>query len=193
MLVNKSDLDAASSSTNITNLTKDKEDAEAIISSIQDFISTSKEELVGKSFDAIRNQLNNYSILMQHRIKTADALISAIKAANTSLGNYMDGESKLDTADYDTFKTAYDNAVASIDSLNAAINSYNSETSEVSLSSLISQRDQAEATAKKYKRLLDLLDGLPGADGAAYGKLTTGATDSDGFKGLVGEIVTIRF
>ena len=53
MLVYKSDLDEANSSVNVTNLTKDKEDAQAVIGAIQDFISTSKEELIGDSFDAI--------------------------------------------------------------------------------------------------------------------------------------------
>jgi hypothetical protein len=193
MLVNKSDLDDASSSVNINNLTKDKEDAQAVIGAIQDFISTSKEELVGDSFDAIRKQLNNYSILMEYRIKAAEALIQAIKQANTSLGNYMDGEAKLDTDDYESFKAKYEDAVRTIERLTSIINSYDASKSNVSLSSLQSQRAAAEETAKKYKRLMDLLDGLPGADSSAYGSLTSGAADSDSFQGMVGEIVTIRF
>ena len=193
MLVNKSDLDAASSSVNVNNLTKDKEDAQAVINAIQDFISSSKEELVGESFDAIRQQLNNYSILMNRRITAADALISAIKQANTSLGNYMDGEAKLDTDDYDKFKAEYDSAKSTVESLNASISSYDPDEDEVSLSSLISQRDAAEATAAKYKRLMELLEGLPGADGSAYGMLTSGSADSDTFQSMVGDIVTIRY
>ncbi len=193
MLVNKGDLDAASSSVNVNNLTKDKEDAQAVINAIQDFISSSKEELVGESFDAIRNQLNNYSILMNRRITAADALISAIKQANTSLGNYMDGEAKLDTDDYDKFKAEYDSAKSTVESLNARISSYDPDEDEVSLSSLISQRDAAEATAAKYKRLMELLEGLPGADGSAYGMLTSGSADSDTFQSMVGDIVTIRY
>ena len=62
MLVNKSDLEAANSSVGVNNLMKDKEDAQAVIGAIQDFISSSQEVLVGDSFDAIRKQLNNYSI-----------------------------------------------------------------------------------------------------------------------------------
>lgn len=193
MLVYKSDLDEANSSVNVTNLTKDKEDAQAVIGAIQDFISTSKEELIGDSFDAIRKQLNNYSILMQYRIKAADALIAAIKKANDSLGTYMDGEPKLDTDEYDTFKSKYEAALRTVDSLNSRISSYDSDKETVSLSSLISQRDAAEAEAKENKRMMDLLDGLPGADSSAYGSLTSGAADSDSFQGMVGEIVTIRF
>lgn len=193
MLVYKADLDDANSSVNITNLTKDKEDAQAVIGAIQDFISTSKEELVGDSFDAIRKQLNNYSILMQYRIKAADALITAIKKANDSLGSYMDGEPKLDTDEYDSFKAKYEQAKSTVDSLNSRIASYDSTTDTTSLSSLISQRDAAEASAKENKRMMDLLDGLPGADTSALGSLTSGAADSDTFQGMVGEIVTIRF
>ena len=193
MLVYKADLDAASSSANITNLTKDKEDAEALRGAIQDFISSSQDVLIGDSFDAIRKQLNNYGILMQYREKAADALISAIKEANNSLGSYMDGESKLDTDDYDKFKAEYDSAVASVNSLNSRISSYDPDTDTTSLSDLISQRDAAEAKAAEYKRLMNLLEGLPGADSSAYGKLTSGAADSNSLQGMVGEIVTIRY
>lgn len=192
MLVNKSDLEAANSSVGVNNLMKDKEDAQAVIGAIQDFISSSQEVLVGDSFDAIRKQLNNYSILMNHRISAADNLINAIKEANRSLSDYMEGESKLDTDDYDTFKAEYDNAKQSVDNLNSRINSYDSKTETTSLSSLISQRDAAEEKAKKYKKLMELLEGLPGADSSAYGKLTSGSADVDSYKGLVGEIVTIK-
>lgn len=193
MLVNKVDLDDANESTSVNNLKKDKEDAQAVIGAIQDFISSSKEVLVGESFDAIRKQLNNYSILMQYRIRAADSLINALKDANNSLVTYMDGEAKLNTDDYDTFKSEYDKAKQSADSLNARIRSYDSDKETASLSSLESQRDAAEATATKYKKLMDLVEGLPGADSTAYNKLTSGAADADTYRGMVGEIVTIRY
>lgn len=193
MLVNRSDLDAANSSANITNLTKDKEDAQAVMNAINDFNSSSKEVLVGDSFDAIRTQLNNYAILMQERINVADALLTAIKSANDSLANYMDGESKLDTDDYDDFKSIYDKALSDIDSLTARINGYDEDKETTSLESLKSSLATAEATAKKYKRLLDLLEGLPGADSSAYGTLSSGSAEADSFKSSVGEIVTIRY
>ncbi len=192
MLVNKSDLEAANSSKNISNLTKDKEDAQAVIGAIQDFISTSKDVLIGESFDAIRNNLGNYSALMESRIKAADSLIEAIKQANDSLSGYMEGESKLDTDDYDKFKAEYDAACREVESLTSQINNYDYENATVSLASLRSARSAAEETAKKYKHLMELLEGLPGADGTAYGILTGGAADSNTLSSQIGDIVTIK-
>ncbi len=192
MLVNKSDLEAANSSKSISNLTKDKEDAQAIIGAIQDFISTSKDVLIGDSFDAIRNQLNNYSILMNTRIRAADSLIEAIKQANDSLATYMEGESKLDTDDYETFKAEYDSACRAVESLTSQINNYDYDNATVSLESLRNARRAAEEKAKKYKHLMELLEGLPGADGTAYGILTGGAEDSNTLTSQVGDIVTIK-
>lgn len=193
MLVNIADLDAANDSANITNLMKDKEDAQAVMNAIHDFNSTSKEVLVGDSFDAIRTQLNNYAIMMQERINTADSLITAIKSANDSLINYMDEEPKLNTDDYDEFKNLYDKALSEINSLTARINNYDSDKETSSLASLKNSLTTAEVAAKKYKRLLELLDGLSNADNSAYEILNSELSELDSFKKSVGEIITIRY
>lgn len=193
MLVNIADLDAANDSANITNLMKDKEDAQAVMDAIRDFNSTSKDVLVGDSFDAVRTQLNNYAILMQERINTADSLITAFKSANDSLINYMDEEPRLNTDDYDEFKGLYDKALSEINSLTSRINNYDSDKEVASLESLKNSLATAEVTAKKYKRLLELLDGLPSADNSAYETLDSELSELDSFKKSVGEIITIRY
>ena len=98
-LLKKSDLQSANSSgTFMSALISDQEDSQELINSIQDFISSSTDHLKGDAYDAVRAHLETYIPILQTRIKVANSIMEAIKAANNSMIDYMEGVNTLQVA-----------------------------------------------------------------------------------------------
>ena len=187
----KSDLSDANTSRAVTNLEKDKEDTESLINVIQDFIDSSKEVLVGDSFDAVRNHMQEYISILQTRIKIADSLLEAVKNANQTMIDYMGSEDILDTERLDFIKQDLSMQESSLASVNAAISSYDPDKTFGSLDSLYSQRSSLEANIQKLKTKIDLIEKLDAKDAATYSTLMSSETELTGFNNTVGGIRTI--
>ena len=187
----KSDLSDANTSRAVTNLEKDKEDTESLINVIQDFIDSSKEVLVGDSFDAVRNHMQEYISILQTRIKIADSLLEAVKNANQTMIDYMGSEDVLDTERLDFIKQDLSMQESSLASVNAAISSYDPDKTFGSLDSLYSQRSSLEANIQKLKTKIDLIEKLDAKDAATYSTLMSSETELTGFNNTVGGVRTI--
>ncbi len=187
----KSDLSDANTSRAVTNLEKDKEDTESLINVIQDFIDSSKEVLVGDSFDAVRNHMQEYINILQTRIKIADSLLEAVKNANQTMIDYMGSEDVLDTERLDFIKQDLSMQESSLASVNAAISSYDPDKTFGSLDSLYSQRSSLEANIQKLKTKIDLIEKLDAKDAATYSTLMSSETELTGFNNTVGGVRTI--
>ena len=187
----KSDLSDANTSRAVTNLEKDKEDTESLINVIQDFIDSSKEVLVGDSFDAVRNHMQEYINILQTRIKIADSLLEAVKNANQTMIDYMGSEDVLDTERLDFIKQDLSMQESSLASVNAAISSYDPDKTFGSLDSLYSQRSSLEANIQKLKTKIDLIEKLDAKDAAIYSTLMSSETELTGFNNTVGGVRTI--
>lgn len=187
----KSDLSDANTSRAVTNLEKDKEDTESLINVIQDFIDSSKEVLVGDSFDAVRNHMQEYINILQTRIKIADSLLEAVKNANQTMIDYMGSEDILDTERLDFIKQDLSMQESSLASVNAAISSYDPDKTFGSLDSLYSQRSSLEANIQKLKTKIDLIEKLDAKDAATYSTLMSSETELTGFNNTVGGVRTI--
>ena len=175
-LIKKSDLSDANSARAVTNLEKDKEDAENMINVIQDFIDSSTEVLVGDSFNAVRNHLQEYINILQTRIKIADSLLAAIKKANNTMIDYM-GNVLIDG-----IEQAY---------VNAKINSYDPDKYFASLDSLIADRASYEAQINNLKNKIDLMERLDPTDSSTYASLLESEEELTSFKNIVGGVKTI--
>ena len=187
----KSDLSDANTSRAVTNLEKDKEDTESLINVIQDFIDSSKEVLVGDSFEAVRNHMQEYINILQTRMKIADSLLEAVKNANQTMIDYMGSEDVLDTERLDFIKQDLSMQESSLASVNAAISSYDPDKTFGSLDSLYSQRSSLEANIQKLKTKIDLIEKLDAKDAATYSTLMSSETELTGFNNTVGGVRTI--
>ena len=190
-LIKKSDLSDANSARAVTNLEKDKEDAENMISVIQDFIDSSTEVLVGDSFNAVRNHLQEYINILQTRIKIADSLLAAIKKANTTMIDYMGSEDTIDTAKLESTKQTLSMVQNSYDAVNAKINSYDPDKYFASLDSLIADRASYEAQINNLKNKIDLMERLDPTDSSTYASLLESEEELTSFKNIVGGVKTI--
>lgn len=190
-LLNKSDLSEANSSKAIKNLEKDKEDAESMINVIQDFIDSSKEVLVGDSFDAVRNHMQEYINLLQTRIKMADSLIASVKSANETMINYMGVEDTLDTDRLDIYKQQLTLIESNRNSIEARLNNYDADKETVSYSYLKDQLDSLNADVDRYKTKIDLTERLDATDASTYSTLLESEVELTSFKNNVGGVRTI--
>lgn len=189
-LLIKSDLSDANASKLVINLEKDKEDAESLIGVIQDFIDSSKEVLVGDSFDAVRNHMQEYINLLQTRIKIAESLSTAVKNANQTMIDYMGSEDRLDTDELEISRQRLANKKSIYDETVSRINNYSDKEWE-SLDTLTSRRDTLETEINTLNTKIDLTANLVAKDGSVYSTLMQSDVEMSEFKTNIGGINTI--
>lgn len=189
-LLIKSDLSDANASKLVTNLEKDKEDAESLIGVIQDFIDSSKEVLVGDSFDAVRNHMQEYINLLQTRIKIAESLSTAVKNANQTMIDYMGSEDRLDTDELEILRQRLNNKKSIYDETVSRINNYSDKEWE-SLDTLTARRDTLETEINTLNTKIDLTANLVAKDGSVYSTLMQSDVEMSEFKTNIGGINTI--
>ena len=192
-LLLQADLSSANSSKSITCLTNDMDDAKKLIASVENFISSSPEVLKGESFDTVRAHMKLYVDALNKRVTCAENIISAMKSANNTMINYMEGESKIDTAERETVKgqmDAYRSAAAGY--RNRASN-YDSLHERISKAKLESMAYDAEEKAKEMEKKLRLIDNLDSTDSSTYGKFQSATDGINGFKNEVGNITAIKY
>ena len=189
-LLIKSDLSDANASKLVINLEKDKEDAESLIGVIQDFIDSSKEVLVGDSFDAVRNHMQEYINLLQTRIKIAESLSTAVKNANQTMIDYMGSEDRLDTDELEILRQRLANKKSIYDETVSRINNYSDKEWE-SLDTLTARRDTLETEINTLNTKIDLTANLVAKDGSVYSTLMQSDVEMSEFKTNIGGINTI--
>ncbi len=187
----KSDLVEANSSKLVSSLEKDKEDTEALISVIEDFIDSSKEVLVGDSFEAVRNHLQEYINLLQTRLKIADSLFTAVNNANQTMIDYMGTEDKIDSSSIDTLKQQLSLVTTNYDDAVTRINKYDADREWESLDTLCNRRDSLEQEINSLKVKIDLATNLEAKDTSTYSTFLQSEVEITNFKNGVGGIKTI--
>lgn len=187
----KNDLVDANSSKMVTSLEKDKEDTESLIGVIQDFIDSSKEVLVGDSFEAVRNHLQEYINLFQTRIKIADSLINAIKTANQTMIDYMGDEDKIDSSNIDLLKQQLSLIKVSNSDAVEKINKYDSNKNNDRLEDLINRRDTTEAEINRLNNLIDITTNLEQKDASVYSTFLQSEAELTSFNNNIGGVKTI--
>lgn len=191
-LLLKSDLSSANSSKAISTLRTDMDDTQKMISAIEDFISSSDSVLVGASFDTIRSHMQKYVDALNKRVKVDESLVNALIKANTTMINYMDGESKLDTSEREAYQSEAESYRSKASGYLDRINSYNSETETVSRNDLFTMYYEAVGEAKKREKIVKLLDELDATDSATYSSLNSTIDEVSSFSTEVGSISTIK-
>ena len=149
-----SDLSAANGSKSITALTNDMDDAKALIASVENFISSSPEVLKGESFDTVRSHMKAYVDALNKRVTCAENIISAMKSANSTMADYMEGEPKIDTSERESVKAQMDAYNSAAAGYRNRANNYDSLHERISKQKLESMAYDAEENAKKMEKKL---------------------------------------
>ena len=187
------DLSAANGSKSITALTNDMDDAKALIASVENFISSSPEVLKGESFDTVRSHMKSYVDALNKRVTCAENIISAMKSANSTMADYMEGEPKIDTSERESVKAQMDAYNSAAAGYRNRANNYDSLHERISKQKLESMAYDAEENAKKMEKKLKLIDNLDPTDSATYGKFQSATEGINGFKNDVGSISAIKY
>ncbi len=190
-LLKKSDLNQANnSSAMLSKLISDQEDAQELINSIQEFISSSSSQLKGEAYDAVRTHMETYIPILQTRIKVASSLVDAIKSANSTMIDYMEDESVLNTDDLDVLYNEYNNYKAAAQS---SLNSYNFFIAPEDKQKYKYEYERNAALAKKVNKKIQLLENLVAKDNATYSQLSSVESELTAYKNAISDINTIRY
>lgn len=190
-LLKKSDLQSANSSgTFMSALISDQEDAQELINSIQDFISSSTDYLKGDAYDAVRAHLETYIPILQTRIKVANSIMEAIKAANNSMIDYMEGEDTLDTAELEGLRLQYNAYRGQAERSLASANAYITPEAK---SQAMAEYERCSALAREVNKKIQLLENLDSQDNAVYASLASIEAEITAFKNAVSDINAIKY
>lgn len=191
-LLLQSDLSSANSSKAISLLTSDMEDSKKLSDSIEDFINSSTEVLKGASFDTVRSHMQKYVDALSKRVKTAESLINAIKAANDSMTSYMDGEPKLDSSELETLQSQVNSYRSKAQGYLSRIDNYDSEKETMSKNALYEAYYAARDEQRKREKIIKLINGLEAQDSATFATLSSVSDEISQFSNDVGGINSIN-
>ena len=147
-------------------------DADKIIKSLNNFIDQIGEgtKLTGIAYDYIKNQLEEQKALMEKRKTSAVNMKAAINSALSSMENYMEGYSELDTDDLAELETNISAAESSLSSAQSSLEDAELTAGEEStIRSTINYYTNLLVELRKKK---EKLDGLGAADSSAWACLS---------------------
>ena len=161
---------------------------------VQRFIELSPNKLKGKGYDAVRKELTMYVDALSKGKLILSHLDSALRAANNSMMNYMEGYSELDDSKEPQVKQEINSAKAMLAWLQSYSTIRNSDgtTSQVRNGS-DSQISQYQALIAELEKLDAKLVGLAGEDAKDIGKLQDVETDISKFATAINGVDAARF
>jgi DNA repair ATPase RecN len=162
------ELEAALSFQGLKNLTTDVSDSEKMISTLDEFISTSGEYLSGEPWDSVRTKVETYKKAMESRKKIAGELHSSIEEGLKLLISYMGEYQMLDSAQLNDCLNKKAECEKTISSLRSRLN--NSADS----SSIRNQIATAESILEDLKKIIEKLEGLDAECSKALGIFESG-------------------
>lgn len=191
-LLKKSDLTDANntSSTMLSNLVNDQNDAQELINAINDFVSSSTSQLKGEAYDAVRAHMETYIPILQMRMKVASSLMDAIQSANNTMIDYMEDETVLNTDELDSLHSQYNNYT---NAAQKSLNSANAYVTKEAKSQAMQEYEQNAAAARKITKKIQLIENLVAKDNATYNQLATVEAELTTYKNTISDIDTIRF
>lgn len=191
-LLKKSDLTDANntSSTMLSNLINDQDDAQELINAINEFISSSTSQLKGEAYDAVRAHMETYIPILQMRIKVAASLVEAIQSANNTMIDYMEDESVLNTDDLDGLYSQYNSYS---NAAQKCLNSANAYVTQDAKSKAMNEYAQYASAARKINKKIQLLECLANKDNATYNELCGVEAELTAYKNAISDIDTIRY
>ena len=116
---------SGSGSPEIAILTKDVEDAKQLIEAINSFIDSTKNDLTGAGYDAVRDHLGKYVEMLNARATASQAIIDGIVSGASVMSNHLGDESVVDTAELSSLIADKSAKNSRLRSLNYNINSFN--------------------------------------------------------------------
>ena len=164
-IIYSSDLTSANKSSMFTNLENVNNISKQLIDNLNNFITSSASELIGSGYDAVRAKMTLYVDALNKQMTISDNLSSNIKAANNNMLNYMEGYTMLDDS--------------KIPEIRARIRTIEALISQLELSDSVSNSDLASLRSllAELKKLLAKLEALAPTDAAAFGMVSSVATD----------------
>ncbi len=192
------EIEALLGSTTFNTLSVDSQEATSVSDAITDFVSGSKAQLIGDSWDNYRNKLETINEAMKARIALAKELGEAIQKALQLLKDYLGDDLYLDSDKLDAFKSQKQYCENSIAKLNSMLSETTSVTYQdtdgttkvksVALYDTAEIRAQiatAEETLQELNRLIAKIEGLDAVYAQAEAILQAAFSGVDGFKNQV--------
>ncbi len=186
-------------------LNTDATEATNVNQAITDFVTGSKDKLVGASWDKYRTNLESIGAALQSRIALAQKLGAAIKEALQILKDYLGDDLMLDTSKLEEYKLAKQNCENSIAKLNEMLSATTTQTytdtngqqqtRTVALydaSDIKAQIAEAETTLKELDRLITKIEGFEPVYQKAEAILQAAFEGLPGFKEQVNSISPSR-
>lgn len=191
-LLKKSDLTDANntSSTMLNNLISDQEDAQELINAINEFVSSSTSQLKGEAYDAVRAHMETYIPILQMRMKVAASLMEAIQNANSTMIDFMEDESVLNTDDLEGLYSEYNSYSNSAQKCLSSANAYVTQEAK---SQAMNEYAQYASAARKVNKKIQLLECLAAKDSATYNELCGVEAELTAYKNAISDIDTIRY
>ena len=164
-IIYSADLNNANSSTMTKNLTSISNNSRKLISSINNFIESSKTELIGSGYDAVRAKMSLYLDALNKQADIADNLKTSIYNANNNMLNFMEGYSMLD----DSRIPEVNGRIRTVEALIAKLEG----TEEANPNDIAALRQ----LLSELRAFLAKLEKLAPADALAFGIVSSVATD----------------
>lgn len=185
----KSDLNNSSISSMKTLLSNEISDAEKLISSLTSLIEDTSDELKGKGFDAIRQQVSLYISALNSRKKAAESLKDSISLGISTMNNFMESYDMLDDSELSTITTDINSISATINQIE--YNYYNGVykdeegNNKVTLNSLIGNY---RTQLNELNKLKEKLSQLNSTDSSAFSSVESAKDLVISYKTSVNEI-----
>ena len=198
-IIYSSDLSKANSSSMLSSVENISSSSSSIANQIEGFISSSKTELKGGGYDAVRTKLSMYADAFRKLSTICSNLAGNIKAANNTMLNYMEGYSKLNDAEKEQIRLELDNARAMLSWLEdySYVWVTDKETEEVTKTRRRNgsdyQIESYKTIFKELEKLYDKLENLSSADSGAYGMISGVEGDVSAFSTCVDGISISTF
>lgn len=172
----KSEIVAMRSSSVISALRKDADDAKDLSRAIDSFVNGSSRKLTGQNYDEARAMMAQYIPILQSRAEAAEAMADAIKSGCLSLAWYMGKFEVLDEA----LRAEYEQRLSEAEAALAALQSMSWDDDDFNLFNYWNAYFTYKSIIEECKEYLAKLDGLPGADSSAYSPISEAASSFNG-------------
>ena len=190
----KADLNSANNIDALKDLENECNQTKALITAIEDFISSSKTKLKGSSWDLVRTKLSAYLGVLRLRYNIASSLAGDITKANNSLLSYMGMYGELDTqylGELDRLRAQYKNNLYNARAKYQSMMNQTADNPTVKedTSSILGEINKYSSLIKELDDKIDKIEGLEMADISAYSTLVSAITNLVSYQSKVSAII----
>ena len=181
----KSDLTGAEYNKFIYALNQDIDNTDELIKKMNAFIDYSSAYLKGAEYNAVRDKLSKYLILLNKRKGAATGLIEAINSAKSNMINFMEEYTELDNANIQSLSNAYYQTLSLLKDVKKSQDNANISEAKIEVS-----QAQLEYELYALNKILNKLEELAPTDNEIYRSFSGIILIINSYKSRVNELST---